>query len=163
MAAMYENANPAGYHNVTPSLIVRGGAEAIAFYEKAFDAKVRRRMEMPDGKIMHAELTFGDSSVMLGEESPDWGTLSPLTLGGSPCTLQLYVKDADAVFARAQEAGAEVVFPLMDQFWGDRMGKLKDPFGHLWSVATRLEEVPEAEMDARGEAWAKEMAAGGEC
>jgi PhnB protein len=150
---MYDKANPEGYHSVTPSLTVRGGAAAIEFYQRAFDAKVHRRMETPDGKIMHAEILLGDSAVMLGDEMPDWGILSPLSIGGSSCALHIYVTDADAVFAQAIAAGAEVVFPVTDQFWGDRSGRLKDPFGHLWSVATRVEHLSDEEIDRRGQEW----------
>ena len=153
MKSIYENANPAGYHNVTPSIVVRGAAAAIKFYQDAFDAKVGRCMEMPGSKVLHAEMILGDSRVMLNDEFPDWGSLSPLSLGGSPGALQLYVADVDAFFERAVAAGAEVVFPLANQFWGDRMGRLKDPFGHLWMVATRVEEVSDEEMARRGKAW----------
>ena len=144
---------PTGYHSITPSLVVRGGAAAIEFYQRALGATLKHRMDMPDGKLMHAELTIGDSPFMLGEESADWGTLSPLSLGGSPSTLQIYVADADATFNRAIAAGGEVVFPMTDQFWGDRCGRFKDPFGHQWMVATRLEEVPREEMEQRAAAW----------
>lgn len=158
MKDIYENSNPKGYHSVTPALVIRGASAALDFYQSVFDAKVRRCMKMPNGKVMHAEIILGDSSVMLGDEMPDWGVLSPASLGGSSSTLQIYVADADAVFEKAIAAGAEVVFPMTDQFWGDRSGKLKDPFGHLWMIATRIEEVSEEEMARRAEAWTKEGA-----
>ena len=148
---------PTGYHTITPSLIVRDGAVAIEFYQRALGATLKRRMDMPNGKIMHAELSIGDSSFMLGEESSDWGTLSPLSLGGTPTTLQVYVADADATFNQAVAAGGEVLFPMTDQFWGDRSGSFKDPFGHKWMIATRVEEVSEDEMQRRGQAWMQSL------
>ena len=153
MKNMYENSNPEGYHSVTPSITVQGAGAAIEFYQEAFGARVRRKMETPDGKIMHAEITFGDSAVMLSDEFPDWGVLSPLSIGGTSSTLQLYVSDVDKVVEQAVAAGAVIDQPLSDQFWGDRMGRVKDPFGHRWSVATRIEEVTDEEMGRRAEAW----------
>ena len=149
---------PAGYHSLTPSLTVRGGAAAIEFYQRAFGATVKDRMDGDDGKLMHAELTVGDSVFLLSDEFPDWGFLSPLRLGGSATTLTLYVEDADTVFNQAVAAGGEVTMPLEDQFYGDRSGRFKDPFGHLWSVATRKEEVPLDEMERRANAWKQSQA-----
>jgi len=143
-----------GYHDITPSLTVRGGAAAIEFYERAFGAKIRHKMDMPDGKVMHSEIAIGDSVVMVNDEFPDWGALAPQSLGGSPVSLNLYVADCDAVFAQAVAAGATVSRPLQDQFWGDRMGWLVDPFGHKWSVATHTEDVPPEEVARRGAAFA---------
>lgn len=144
---------PAGYHTTTPSLIVRGGVAAIAFYQRAFGATIRDQMIGDGGKLMHAELMIGDSVFMLGDEFPEGGFLSPLSLGGSATTLHLYVEDADTIFNQAVAAGAEVTMPLDDQFWGDRSGRLKDPFGHQWMVATRIEEVSPEEMERRGREW----------
>lgn len=150
---MKSNSVPAGYHSINPSLIVRGGAAAVEFYQRALGATLQRRMDMPDGKIMHAELAIGDSVFMLGEENADWGMQSPLSLGGTTTTLQIYVEDADATFNQAIAAGGQVVFPVIDQFWGDRTGTFKDPFGHRWMVATRIEEVSDEETARRAEAW----------
>jgi PhnB protein len=140
---------PDGYHTVTPYLVIRDAAKAIEFYKKAFDAKETFRMPGPGGKIMHAELEIGDSKVMLGEEMPEHGAKSPQALGGSPVNVFLYVEDADKVFQQAVAAGARVTMPLADQFWGDRYGKLADPFGHQWSVATHKEDVAPEEMAKR--------------
>ncbi len=155
MKNMYEKPVPAGYHTLTPALTVRDGKAAVDFYQRAFGATVRHVMDMPDGKVMHAELQIGDSVVMLSDEFPDWGAMSPLSLGGSGSSLNIYVDDVDAVFAQAIEAGASVVHPVTNQFWGDRMGNLLDPFGHKWSVATRIEEVSPEETARRGEQWSQ--------
>jgi PhnB protein len=142
---------PEGYHSVTPYLIVRGAAQAIAFYERAFAAEELYRMPMPDGRIGHAELRIGDSRIMLADEHPDVGALSPGSVGGTPVTIHLYVEDVDATFARATAAGARVTRPVADQFYGDRLGVLTDPFGHVWSVATHREDVSEEELRRRAE------------
>jgi PhnB protein len=142
---------PEGYHSVTPYLIVKGAAQAIAFYEQAFAAEELYRMPMPDGRIGHAELRIGDSRIMLADEHPDVGALSPGSVGGTPVTIHLYVEDVDATFARATAAGARVTRPLADQFYGDRLGVLTDPFGHVWSVATHREDVSEEELRRRAE------------
>jgi PhnB protein len=142
---------PEGYHSVTPYLIVKGAAQAIAFYEQAFAAEELYRMPMPDGRIGHAELRIGDSRIMLADEHPDVGALSPGSVGGTPVTIHLYVEDVDATFARATAAGARVTRPVADQFYGDRLGVLTDPFGHVWSVATHREDVPEEELRRRAE------------
>lgn len=142
---------PAGYHAVTPSLVIRGAAEAIAFYEKAFGAELRYRFDMPDGKVGHAELRIGDSPVMLGEEAPSWDALSPAALNGSPVNIWLYVEDVDALYDRAVKAGAKATMPVADQFWGDRIGGLIDPFGHRWVLATHKEDLSEEEIRRRGE------------
>ena len=140
---------PARHHSVTPSLTVRGGSDAIAFYVKAFGAKELARMPGPDGKLMHAELRIGDSMIMLADEFPEMGTRSPQTVGGTSTTLMIYVKDVDAAFRRAVEAGAKVTMPLADQFWGDRYGQLSDPFGHNWAMGTHKEDVSPKEMVRR--------------
>ena len=138
-----------GYHTVTPHLVVRDAAKAIEFYKKAFGAKEAFRMPGPDGKLMHAEIQIGDSMVMLSDEFPEYGSKSPQALGGSPVNILLYVENADKVFQQAVAAGATVTMPLADQFWGDRYGKLADPFGHQWSVATHIEDVAPEEMAKR--------------
>ena len=142
---------PAGYHTVTPYLVCRNAAAAIEFYKKAFGAKEKLRMPGPDGAIMHAEILVGDSHIMLGDENPQMGAQSPQAIGGTPVMVFLYVKDVDALFAKATAAGATVTMPLMDMFWGDRYGKLKDPFGHEWSAATHIEDVSPKEMARRGQ------------
>ncbi len=137
---------PDGYHTLTPYLIVRGADKAIEFYKKAFGATERFRMPGPDGKIMHAEMEIGDSAFMLGEESLEMGSKSPQTVGGSCVGIHIYTEDVDAAFARAVKAGAKSVGPVMDMFWGDRFGKLQDPFGHTWTIATHTKDVSPEEM-----------------
>ncbi len=137
---------PEGYHSVTPYLIVRGGAAAIDFYSKAFGAVELFRFPAPDGKIGHAEIKIGDSPIMLADEYPDMGYHSPLSIGGSAVSLMIYVEDVDAVFEQAVRAGAKVTMPLDDMFWGDRYGKLEDPFGHHWSIGTHVRDVSPEEM-----------------
>jgi PhnB protein len=146
---------PEGYHSVTPALLVRGAAEAIDFYTRAFGARELGRMPAPDGqRIWHAELQIGDARLMLADEFPEMGGHAPESLGGTPVSLHLYVEDADAVIQRAVDAGATVIQPPMDAFWGDRYGRIKDPFGHEWSVATHIEDVSEEEMRQRAEVFA---------
>jgi PhnB protein len=140
---------PKGYHGVTPYLVVRGGEKAIEFYKKAFGAKERNRMPDPSGKLMHAEIQIGDSVVMLGDEFPERGSRSPQTVGGASSSLMVYTKDVDALFERAVAAGATVQAPLMDMFWGDRWGKVLDPFGHEWQLASHVEDVSPREMAKR--------------
>jgi PhnB protein len=137
---------PEGYHTLTPYMTVRDAARAIEFYKKAFGATERGVMKDPTGKVMHAELLIGDSIVMLADEYPDYGALSPETVGGSSMGLHIYVDNVDAAFDRAIKAGARVEMPVMDQFWGDRYGKLKDPFGHKWSIATHTKDLSADEM-----------------
>lgn len=145
------NAIPDGEHAVTPSLVIKGASRAIEFYKTAFGAEEIYRMEMPgpdgEARIGHAELRIGDSRLYLTDESPQHGMMGPG--GHSPVTLHLYVPDVDAVYGRAVEAGAKPTMPVMDMFWGDRFGKLVDPFGHHWSVATHVEDVPPEEMEER--------------
>jgi PhnB protein len=143
---------PDGYHAVSPYLIVSDGAAAIAFYRNAFAAKERMRLVRPDGKLGHAELEIGDSLVMLADESPRHGALSPRSIGGTPVSLHLYVTDVDAVFARAVAAGATELHPVADQFYGDRNGTFADPFGHRWHIATHIEDVAPEEIDRRAAA-----------
>jgi PhnB protein len=141
---------PPGYHSITAALTVHDAARAIDFYTLAFGARELTRMPGPDGRLMHAELQIGDSRVMLADEMPDvGGGPSPRSLGGTPVTLQFYVEDADAVFQRAVNAGAVVAQPLEDQFWGDRYGKLVDPFGHAWGILTHVEDVSDEEVARR--------------
>jgi PhnB protein len=137
---------PEGMRSITPHLICAGAADAIAFYKKAFNAVDEGSMAGPGGKIMHAQVRIGDSAVMLVDEMPEWGCLGPKALKGSSVTIHLYVADADAAVAQAVEAGAKVTMPLADMFWGDRYGKVEDPFGHQWSIATHLRDVPVEEM-----------------
>jgi uncharacterized glyoxalase superfamily protein PhnB len=148
---------PKAYGSVTAALAIRGAADAIAFYAKAFGAKELSRMPGPDGKLMHAEVRIGDSIVMLGDESPEMGSPSPQTLNGSPVALMLYVKDVDAVFARAVAAGAKPVMPPADMFWGDRYGQVHDPFGHRWSIATHKADLTPKQMKKGMDAWMASM------
>ena len=134
---------------VTPYLIVKGAAEAIAFYTKAFGAKELFRLSEPSGKVGHAELEIRGSTIMLADEYPDFGALAPTTIGGSPVSLHLYVDDVDRVVANATAAGATVLREIKDEFYGDRTGMIADPFGHKWHVSTRKEEVAPAEMQRR--------------
>ncbi len=143
---------PQGYHSVTPYLIVKGAAAALDFYKQAFDAKELMRMPGPNGTIGHAEILIGDSPVMLADEIPAMGYLSPLARGGSPVSLMIYVPNVDAVFDRAVAAGAQVHKPVQDQFYGDRSGAITDPFGHIWGLATHVEDVPHEELQKRIEA-----------
>jgi len=140
---------PDGYHTVTSYLMVRNAAAAIEFYKKAFGAVELIRFPGPDGKIMHAEVKIGDSPVMLAEEMPDNGFVGPQSLGGAGVSLLLYVDNVDASFAQAVAAGATVRRPVQDQFYGDRSGTLTDPFGHVWSLSTHIEDVSMAEMKQR--------------
>jgi uncharacterized glyoxalase superfamily protein PhnB len=133
-------------HSVTPHLVCAGAAKAIDFYQKAFGATETGRMPGPDGRLMHAAIRIGDSTVMLADEMPEWGSLGPTSLKGSPVTIHLYVDDVDKFVERAVKAGAKVTMPVADQFWGDRYGKLEDPFGHHWSVATHVRDLTPDEM-----------------
>ena len=139
---------PPGMSSLTPHLVCRGAADAIAFYAQAFGAQELGRLPGPDGRLLHAMLRIGDSALMLTDEYPEQGALGPQTLKGSPVTIHLYVADADATFNRAVAAGARVTMPVSDMFWGDRYGVLEDPFGHRWSVATHMRDVSPEEMAA---------------
>ncbi|MDB6043144.1 MAG: Glyoxalase/bleomycin resistance protein/dioxygenase [Gammaproteobacteria bacterium] len=143
---------PDGYHTATPYLIVNGAAEAIEFYKRAFGATELLRMTDPQGRIGHAEIRVGDSVIMLADEHPDMGYRGPRSMGGSSVSILLYVDDVDTIFDRALSAGATVQRPIANQFYGDRSGKLEDPFGHVWSIATHVEDVPPEEMRRRAEA-----------
>jgi PhnB protein len=140
---------PDGYHRVTAHLVVNNAAAAIDFYKKAFGAVEKGRMPGPGGKIIHADLLIGDSHVFLNDEFPDMGAHSPAGLKGTPVTMHLYVQDANAQFKQAVDAGATVVMPLADQFWGDRYGIVKDPFGHQWSIGSHMEDLTPAQMQER--------------
>jgi PhnB protein len=143
---------PKGYHTLTPYLNIKGAANAIEFYEKAFGAKVVGKIFMPDGyTIAHAEIEIGDSKIMLAEENEQWRNLSPSTIGDSAVSLCLYVEDVDAVFARALKEGAKAIgeMEVKDQFYGDRAGSLADPFGHKWSIMTHKEDVSFDELQKR--------------
>lgn len=140
---------PAGYHSVTPYLIVSDGKKAIEFYKQAFGATEVLRLQSPDGKIGHAEVKIGDSHVMLADEFPEMGAKSPKSIGGTPVGLAVYVPDVDRVFAQAIAAGGKEERPVQDQFYGDRSGTLIDPFGHKWTIATHIEDVPQEEVERR--------------
>jgi uncharacterized glyoxalase superfamily protein PhnB len=137
---------PEGYHTLTPFLTVRDAVRAIEFYKQAFGAVERDIAKGPDGKVMHAELKIGDSIIMLSDEFPEYGALSPQSSGGAGMGLHIYLDGVDAAFDRAVKAGAQVEMPVTDQFWGDRYGKLKDPFGHKWSIATHTKDMSADEM-----------------
>jgi PhnB protein len=140
---------PDEYPQVTPYLCVDGADAAIQFYREVLGATERARLAGPDGKVGHAELQLGDSLIMLADEYPELGIRSPKALGGSPVTISVYVEDVDAAFDRALRAGAKALRPVEDQFYGDRIGQFEDPFGHRWSVATRIEDVTPEEMARR--------------
>lgn len=140
---------PDGYHSITPYLIIKGAAAAIDYYKKAFGAIETVRMPQPDGRVGHAELKIGDAMFMLADEFPEMNIVSPNTLGNSPVGLLLYVKDADATFNKAVALGGQIEKPMADQFYGDRTGTVKDPFGHKWTIATHIEDVTPEEMKRR--------------
>ncbi len=149
---------PRGYRALTPQLTVRGAAQAIDFYKRAFGAEELMRMPGPDGRgIMHAELKIGDSIFFLGDEFPNTGCRSPLSLGGTAGSLHIYVKDVDAAFRRAVEAGAQVRMPVADMFWGDRYGRVADPFGHEWGLGTHKEDLTPDEIRVRAAAFFSKM------
>ena len=146
---MAANPLPENYPRVTPYLAIDGAAEAIEFYKKAFGATERMRMDAPGGKIGHAEIEIEGGLIMLADPCPDMNFRSPQSLGGSPVTIHVYVKDVDAFCARAAEAGATITRSVADQFYGDRSCQLRDPFGHAWSIATHIEDVSPEEMQKR--------------
>jgi PhnB protein len=146
---------PEGYHTVTPYLIIRDAASAIDFYKKAFNATELMRMPGPDGKIGHAEIRIGDSPIMMADESVSMNAKSPQTLGGSPCFIMLYVENVDTLFAQAIAAGGTVLRPVENQFYGDRMGMLTDPFGYQWGLGTHIEDVAPDELARRAAAMGK--------
>jgi uncharacterized glyoxalase superfamily protein PhnB len=150
---------PAGYHSLTPGLTVKGAAEAIEFYKKAFGAVEEARFPGPGGRgIMHAQLRIGDSPLMLADEFPDMGCKSPATLGNSTGSLMIYVEDVDAAFQRAVGAGARAVMSPTNMFWGDRFAKVTDPYGHAWALSTHVEDVSHDEMARRGQEFMAQMA-----
>jgi PhnB protein len=140
---------PDGYHSVTPYLAIDGASEAIDFYKRAFGAKELFRMPGPDGKVGHAEIQIGDSRVMLADENPEMEFRSPKSMGGTSTSLMIYVEDVDRIFQQAMTAGARMLRPVKDQFYGDRSGNLEDPFGHKWMLATHVEDVAPEEMEKR--------------
>lgn len=154
---MTAKAKPEGYHSLTPYMTVRDAARAIEFYKQAFGAKEKGVMKGPDGKVVHAELLIGDSIVMMGDEVPQMGALSPQSIGGSAMGLHIYVEDVDAAFDRAIKAGGTAEMPVTDMFWGDRYGKLVDPFGHKWSIATHTRDVSMEEMEETQKEFMKQM------
>jgi PhnB protein len=143
---------PEGYHTITPYLAVEDAEGAIDFYKRAFGANERVRMHGPDGKVGHAELEIGDSLVMLSDPFPQSTTKPPKELGGSSASVFMYVEDVDSVVQDAVDAGAEIKMPIENMFWGDRFGSVADPFGHTWSIATHVEDVPPEEMEERAKA-----------
>ena len=144
---------PEGCHTITPHLVVKGASQAIEFYKRAFGAEEISRMPAPDGKsIIHAAVQIGDSRLFLVDEFPDMGCFGPGSSGGSPVTIHLFVEDVDAVFNTALAAGAKELMPVADMFWGDRYGRLADPFGHQWSVATHKEDLTPEEISKRAQA-----------
>ena len=144
---------PDGYHTATPYLTIQGAAKALDFYQRAFGATETLRIDTPDGKVGHAEIRIGDSIIMLSDEYPEMGTRGPQALGGTPVSLMLYVDDVDAMFQCALDAGAIVRKPVEDQFYGDRSGTLTDPYGHVWTLATHLEDIAPAEVAKRAMAY----------
>ncbi len=150
---------PKGFYTITPSLVVKDAAKAIEFYKRAFNAEQRDICYGPDGKsVMHAEMKIGNSIFMLNDEFPDMGCRSPLSLGGSPVSLYLYVDNADSWYERAIKAGAKSEMPVADMFWGDRFGSVVDPFGHKWALATHIKDLTPEEIKKGQEAWQKELA-----
>ena len=149
---------PEGYHSVTPYLVMRDASRAIDFYKRALGATEKYRFDAPGGKIAHAEITVGDSVIMLADEMPDSGYRGPQSLGGTAVSLMVYVEDVDSQFKRAIDAGATIKQPLTDQFYGDRSGTLEDPFGHVWTIATHKEDVSQDELVKRAAAAHKKTA-----
>lgn len=143
---------PKGYHTATPYLIVKGAADALNFYKRAFDGEELMRVADPSGKVGHAEIKIGNSPIMLADEFPEMGYRGPQSLGGSPVSILLYVEDVDAQFNQAVAAGAKVLKPVADQFYGDRSGTLEDPFGHVWTIATHKENLTFEEIRNRAAA-----------
>lgn len=152
-----KNFCPEGYHSITPGLAIKGVAEAINWYKNVFGAKEKMRMENPDKTIGHAELIIGDSMIMLGEENPEYNA-SPRTLNGNSINLYIYVADADATIKKAKDNRAKVIKPAEDMFYGDRVGRIEDPFGYLWLVATHVRDVSSEEMQKKMEEMAHEHA-----
>ena len=151
---------PDGMHSLTPHLVCAGAADAIEFYKKAFNAVEVARLPGPGGKLMHAAVRIGDSTLMLVDENPQWGLLGPIALKGSPVTVHLYVDDVDGVVAKAVAAGARITMPIADMFWGDRLGQVEDPSGHRWGLATHKEDVAPDEMAKRAKEFFAKMGQG---
>lgn len=137
---------PEGMHTITPHIVVRDAARAVEWYKTVLGAEERSRIPVPGGKLMSVELRFGDSAVMIADEFPEMGVLSPLSIGGTAVVLHIFTEDANALWQRAVDAGAEVLHPLQDAFWGDRQSQLADPFGHRWGIATHVRDVPHDEV-----------------
>ncbi|HKQ58864.1 MAG TPA: VOC family protein [Candidatus Eisenbacteria bacterium] len=157
--AKARNPIPEGQHSVSPQLTVKNAAQALEFYKRAFGAKETSRFPGPNGMIMHASMTIGDSCFFLNDEIPaPGGTKSPSVLGGTPVVLNLYVTDCDKIYNQAIAAGAKASMPLADQFWGDRYGQVTDPFGHIWAIATRKEDLSTEELQERGKQFMSSMA-----
>jgi uncharacterized glyoxalase superfamily protein PhnB len=154
---MTVKAIPEGYHTLTPSMTVRNAERAVEFYKQASGAVEKGVMKGPDGKVMHAELRIGDSLFMLADEFPQFGSLSPQTIGGTGTGLHIYVEDVDSAFDRAIKAGATVEMPVSEMFWGDRFGKLVDPFGHKWSIATHTRDMSAEEIEEAQSEFMKQM------
>jgi PhnB protein len=148
---------PDGYHTATPYLILKDASAGIEFYKRAFGATELMRLTDSSGKIGHAEIKIGDSVIMLADEAPDWGCRGPQSLGGTPVSIMLYVKDADTAFNRAVEAGAKALRPMEDKFYGDRAGTLEDPYGHQWHIATHTEDLSPEALRQRFEAFMKQQ------
>jgi PhnB protein len=146
---------PEGYHNVIPYLIIDGAARAIDFYRDVFGAVEVMRMPGPEGRIGHAEIKIGDSHIMLADEHPEQGFRSPTSIGGTPVSIMVYVENADRCFEAAVERESKVVEPLQNKFYGDRSAQVIDPFGHFWTIATHVEDVPPEEMERRAKEWAE--------
>ena len=146
MATTAVKSIPEGMHTLTPHIVCEGASDAIAFYKKAFNAEEITRLPGPNGKVMHAAVRIGDSVLMLMDDFPEWGSLGPQALKGTPVTLHLYMKDVDAAMQQAVAAGAQVTMPAADMFWGDRYGQVVDPFGHRWSIATHKQDLTPEEI-----------------
>jgi len=144
-------------HGITPHLVVTGGTKAVEWYKNALDAELLTMTSMPDGRLMHAELRFGDSVIMLADAFPEHGSKSPNELGGSAVVLSLQVPDCDSTWNKALAAGATIRFPIGDMFWGDRYGQIIDPFGHIWGISTPKENVPAEELQKRAKAAMEQM------
>lgn len=148
---------PDGYHTVTPYLIVRGAAQALEFYQAALGAEVKLRLDMPGGKVGHAEIQIGNSRLMLADEFPEMGAVGPETVGGTPVSLMVYVPDVDQLADQAVAAGMKVVRPIENRFYGDRSGQFVDPFGHVWTLSTHKEDVPDDEVKRRAAAMSQQQ------
>ena len=149
---------PDGYNSVTPYLVIKGAAEALEFYKSVFGATELMRFDGPNGTLAHAEIKIGNSPIMISDEWPDMGFRGPKSIGGSPVGIMIYVEDADAMFAKAVAAGGTVTKPLQDQFYGDRSGSITDPWGHMWTIATHIEDVSPEEIERRMKAMTPQAA-----